>query len=108
MLESILHNLITNAIKFTHKLGKIQISAYRKDKMVEVTIKDNGIGLSAKKVESLFHIDENVSSRGTEGEKGSGLGLLLCKEFVEINKGEIRVESIPGEGACFSFTLPIG
>jgi len=108
MIESILHNLITNAIKFTHKLGNIQISAMILNDMIEVRIKDSGIGISAKKVNNLFQIDENVSSRGTEGEKGSGLGLLLCKDFVELNGGEIMVESKEGEGTCFSFTLPIG
>lgn len=105
MLRSILQNLITNAIKFTPEGGKVQISAKPSDKMVEICVKDNGIGIEQALREKLF-AQATRSITGTNNEKGSGLGLLLVKDFVTQHGGTIKVESEPGDGACFKFTVP--
>ena len=102
---TVLRNLLSNAIKYTHKGGKIRISANIKNKYVKVTVADDGIGIPKEKQDKLFRIDENYSQKGTNDESGTGLGLILCKEFVEKNKGEINVESKEGEGSKFIFTL---
>ncbi|MCK5148270.1 hybrid sensor histidine kinase/response regulator [bacterium] len=107
MINSVFHNLISNAIKFTREGGLIQINAKQQDKMMLVTVLDTGIGMKQKKIDKLFKIDEHVTSPGTDGEKGTGLGLILCKEFIEKNGGRIRVESKVNEGSQFSFTLPV-
>lgn len=107
MVKTILRNLISNAIKFTHRGGEIKIAARQKDEdFVEVSVMDNGVGISEDVVKKLFRFDIHYSSRGTQKEKGTGLGLLLCKEFVESHGGEIWVESEKGEGSAFKFTLP--
>jgi signal transduction histidine kinase len=108
MLESTVRNLISNAIKFSNRGDEISISAciIGKD-LVEVTIADNGVGISDELQCKLFHVNEQLRSKGTEGELSTGLGLLLCKDFVEKNGGEIRVESIEGKGSKFSFTVPV-
>ena len=108
MINTVLRNLLSNAVKFTRKDGKIIIkSKLLDDNTIEVSIEDNGVGIPEKDVKRLFKIEEKVSSEGTEGEPSTGLGLLLCKEFVELNKGEISVESETGKGSTFSFTLPL-
>ena len=108
MLESTLRNLISNAIKFSNRGEDIQISArIVSNEIVEVTVSDNGVGISNELLGQLFHVNELVGCSGTEGELSTGLGLLLCKEFVEKNGGEIRVESIEGKGSKFSFTVPV-
>jgi signal transduction histidine kinase len=104
MISLIIRNLISNAIKFTHKGGKILIDA--KNKLIEITVKDNGIGIPKEIQSKLFDIDENKSTQGTENETGTGLGLILCKEFVEKHGGEIWVESEVDKGSKFIFTLP--
>jgi signal transduction histidine kinase len=70
-------------------------------------VKDNGVGISEENIQKIFRIDSNHSTLGTNGEKGTGLGLILCKEFIERHKGEIRVESTVGQGSQFIFTLPV-
>lgn len=107
MLNTILRNLLTNAIKFTKKDGTVTISARTNDKMVEVSVKDTGIGMDEQTKNKLFRLDETVTKSGTEEESGTGLGLLLCKEFVEKHGGQIRVESEPGMGSDFIFTIPV-
>ena len=107
MLNTILRNLISNAIKFTNIKGEIQVlSAIRKG-FVEVTIKDNGVGMSVEDQENLFTIDVKTSNMGTANEQGSGFGLVLCKDFVEKHGGKIWVVSKLNEGSEFKFTLPI-
>jgi len=106
MLETILRNLISNAIKYTNHAGEISISAKEKKKHVIVKISDTGIGIDPVNIPKLFKMEENFSSYGTHGEKGSGLGLILCKEFVDRHNGKIEVESEPGKGTSFRFTLP--
>ncbi|GEM_PF-3934203 len=107
MLKSILRNLMTNAIKFTRKTGKILLSAELIENFVEISVSDNGVGISAENAEKLFRIDKHLSTQGTNNETGTGLGLILCKEFVEKHGGKIWVESKEGQGTTFKFTLPV-
>jgi PAS domain S-box-containing protein len=107
MVETILRNLISNAIKFTNKGGEIKITSESVDKFIKLSVSDNGIGIDENILPKLFKIDENISSKGTYNETGSGLGLILCKEFIEMNKGKLTVTSKRGAGSTFSFTLPI-
>lgn len=106
MLRTILRNLISNAIKFTPENGKITILAKHTNDAVEVTVADNGVGMCEEVQKQLFRIDSNISTKGTSDETGTGLGLILCKEFVERNHGKIWAESEPGKGSRFKFTLP--
>jgi len=107
MLDTILRNLISNAIKFTQPKGEIQIFSTLKNNFVEITVKDNGVGLSEEETATLFNESEISTSLGTSNEQGSGLGLLLCRDFVETNGGKIWVESVVNKGSEFKFTLPI-
>ncbi|MDY0075687.1 MAG: PAS domain-containing sensor histidine kinase [Bacteroidales bacterium] len=106
MIGTVLRNLISNAIKFTSKGGEINISAVKRLKEVLVSVSDNGIGIAPQRLEKLFRIDEGDSTRGTNDEKGTGLGLILCKEFVENHGGTIGAESKEGKGSTFYFSLP--
>jgi PAS domain S-box-containing protein len=107
MVSSIFRNLISNAIKFTHPGGKISIDVLpSQNGKTEFSITDTGIGISADRIEKLFTIGQNLSSPGTNKEPGSGLGLLLCEEFVTKLGGAIRITSEPGQGSIFSFTIP--
>jgi len=107
MLDSILRNLSTNAVKFTPKGGKVTISAKTiSEKSVEISIKDTGIGISKESIDNLFNLDSSTNRKGTDGEPSSGLGLILCKEFVEKNGGTLWVESDEGKGSTFYFTVP--
>ncbi|MEI7812803.1 MAG: PAS domain S-box protein [Ignavibacteria bacterium] len=108
MLNSILHNLLVNAVKFTEHGGKVNVKAkITENNMMEISVTDTGIGMSEKFSDKLFKIDEKVGRKGTDGESGTGLGLLLCKEFVERHGGRIRVESEQGKGSTFFFTIPV-
>lgn len=107
MISTILRNLLSNAIKFTDKNGEIKVKLLRTNQKIEVSITDNGIGVPDAIKEKLFKINGKVQQRGTENELGSGLGLLLCKEFVTIHQGKIWVESELGKGSTFRFTLPL-
>jgi len=106
MISSIVRNLLNNAIKFTHQDGQINIISNEKDNMVQVDIIDNGTGISEEVKISLFTVGEFKTTVGTNGEIGSGLGLILCKEFIERNGGKIWVESVRDKGSTFSFTVP--
>jgi signal transduction histidine kinase/ligand-binding sensor domain-containing protein len=107
MLRTILRNLISNAIKFTHKNGKVNVTARIINEDAEVSVKDNGIGMSGETISKLFRLDANLLTRGTDNEKGTGLGLFLCKEFVERHSGKIWVTSETGKGSVFSFSIPL-
>ncbi len=106
MLQTILRNLISNAVKFTAAGGSVSISAMPLDHGVEITVSDTGIGIKPESMGKLFSPGGGMKHAGTAGEKGSGLGLILCKDFVEKNGGTIRAESTPGRGSSFIFTLP--
>ena len=106
MILLVIRNLISNAIKFTPNGGQIELMADDNGEFIKISVKDNGVGIQPDRVESLFHIETKVSTSGTDNEEGNGLGLILCKEFVERNKGEIKVESEPEQGTTVWFTLP--
>ncbi len=107
MFETVVRNLVSNSIKFTPSGGIVSVSAeINSDKSAVITITDTGIGMSEALMSQLFHINEKTSRPGTNGEPSTGLGLLLCKEFVEKHGGKIFVESKVGKGSTFSFTIP--
>lgn len=106
MLKTILRNLISNAIKFTYPGGLIQISAELKSNGTEIIVSDNGVGMDKNALLSLFHIDNSNTTRGTADEKGTGLGLIICKEFIEKHGGNIKAESEKEKGTRFIFFLP--
>jgi signal transduction histidine kinase len=106
MIKTVLRNLITNAIKFTNEGGYVKISGERTGKEIKVVVEDNGIGIDDTVKATLFNLDEFVSAEGTAGERGSGFGLVLCKEFIDKNNGKIWVESEVGKGSKFMFTVP--
>jgi len=106
MLQSILLNLLSNAIKFTDSGGKINIRAARSEQWIETVIEDTGVGIRKERLAKIFELDKVNSTAGTAGEKGTGLGLILCKEFIEKHGGVIHAESGPGKGSKFIFTLP--
>ncbi len=106
MINTILRNLISNAIKFTYPSGQIIISAEKMLNELKISISDNGIGIKKEAICKLFRIDENNIKMGTQNEMGTGLGLILCKEFIEKHGGKIWVESEVGKGSKFSFTIP--
>jgi two-component system sensor histidine kinase/response regulator len=105
MLSTVLRNLISNAIKFSGNKGKIKISAKKSCEEIIVSVSDNGVGIVPERLEKLFRLDESESTQGTNNEKGTGLGLILCKEFVEKHGGKIWAQSKPGKGTTFYFTL---
>ncbi len=106
MIKTIIRNLITNAIKFTPSKGMIIINIDEENEFIKVGIKDTGIGIKQEDMPKLFKIDTIITTKDSET-KGSGLGLILCKELIEINKGEIFVESEAGKGSTFYFTIPV-
>jgi signal transduction histidine kinase len=110
MINAVIRNLISNAIKYTPRKGEIIIHSktqvMEEMPVLEVSVQDSGIGISPDQVGHIFQSDKVQSSPGTEGERGTGIGLLLCKEFIEKNNGKIRVESEYGKGSTFTFQLP--
>ena len=114
LLGTVIRNLISNAVKFTHPGGKIMISAKENDQEVVFSVADSGIGIPKERVEELFRIDKSFSTEGTDKEKGTGLGLILCREFIEKHGGKIWAESSGTNsssvknyrGSTFSFTIP--
>jgi signal transduction histidine kinase len=108
MISSVLRNLISNALKFTKINGEIIISAKAIDNMHLIQVSDTGIGIRKEDINNLFRIDKIYSTKGTYNEGGTGLGLILCKEFVTKHGGEIWVESKEGTGSDFYFTIPRG
>lgn len=107
MIDTALRNLVSNAIKFTDKGGSITVSATEDEEVIEVAVSDTGTGIKAEDLDKLFHIDVKYSQVGTSGEQGTGLGLILCKELIEKNGGNIWVESEVGKGTTFRFTVPV-
>ncbi len=107
MLSTVLRNLISNAIKFTNVGGEIIISAHKSEQndQLEIWVSDNGVGMPPKVGNSIFQLNRQFTSSGTNNEKGTGLGLFICKEMIQLNGGKIWVESTPSEGTCFKFTL---
>jgi len=107
-ISSVIRNLVSNAIKYSYRRSKVVVyTELRTPKTLVVKVKDSGIGISADKANNLFKIETNISTVGTEKEDGTGLGLILCKEFLHLSKQDIFVESKPGHGTTFSFTLAL-
>jgi signal transduction histidine kinase len=104
-VKFVLRNLVTNALKFTNRNGKVSIKAFEQDKMIWIQVVDNGVGIPQEIQDKMFQLDAIKSTKGTDNEKGTGLGLVLCKEFVRKNGGDIWVKSQEGEGSCFTFSL---
>jgi len=107
MINSVINNLLSNSLKFTNRGGIIKITIAIKKKSAIFKLEDNGIGMDKVTLRDLFKIDKNISRRGTENEKGTGLGLVLCKEFIERNGGTLTVKSKVNNGSTFTFTIPI-
>ncbi len=106
MLSTIIRNLVSNAIKFTNTKGLIEVNVEEEEDNIHFIIKDNGIGIEKHRLDKLFEYNQTNSTIGTNGEKGTGLGLMLCKEFVTKHNGEIWAESTPGKGTEFHFLIP--
>jgi PAS domain S-box-containing protein len=107
MILTVFRNLVSNAIKYTPQSGCIELFDRTFDGMIEITVRDNGIGIKEEKLKEVFSVSSTKSTKGTAGEKGTGLGLVLCKDFVEKNGGSIYVKSELGKGSSFIFTLPV-
>jgi signal transduction histidine kinase len=107
MLKTVLRNLVSNAIKFTNDRGTIVINAVRNSDHIIISVSEDGVGIKPESLSKLFNISQVVSTQGTANESGTGLGLLLCKEFVEKHGGKIWAESEYGKGSKFSFTIPM-
>ncbi|HEY5561768.1 MAG TPA: HAMP domain-containing sensor histidine kinase [Clostridiaceae bacterium] len=107
MIEVILRNLVSNALKFTNEDGQINIKVTTEKEFVKIVIIDNGLGMSQEKIETLFDLNKNNVARGTKGEKGTGFGLVLCKNLIEQNGGSISICSQIGKGSEFIFTVPL-
>lgn len=107
MLDYILRNLLSNAIKFTHPGGQIVVESSQADLFAQISVKDSGIGIREEDVKKIFKADTHFSTPGTQKERGTGFGLLLCKEFVERNRGTIAIKSELGTGTTITFSLPL-
>ncbi len=106
MIYSVLNNLISNAIKFTHHGGEIIVSSREEGDKIITTVRDNGVGMEKEQIDNLFALNQSFTTPGTAKEKGTGLGIILCRDFINKNFGKLWVESKPGEGSEFSFSLP--
>lgn len=107
MIETVIRNLISNAIKFTPEFGHVKISYKQAGDMCEISVEDSGIGMTEETINSLFMIGIKNSLRGTKDEKGSGIGLYLCQEFVDLNDGKISIDSEFGKGTTFNIAIPL-
>lgn len=107
MINSVIGNLLSNAIKFTNKKGLIEIEVFVENEFAKVRIKDNGIGMDSKQKNNLFDLASHISTPGTNQEAGTGLGLILCKEFIDIHNGHITVDSTLNQGSTFTISLPL-
>jgi CheY-like chemotaxis protein/AraC-like DNA-binding protein len=106
MIDTVIRNIISNSIKFTEYNGSITISSTETEENVEIKVSDTGVGMTRDQLQKLFSLDKNNISVGTAGEKGTGLGLVISQEFININRGQIKVESQPGKGTDFYVILP--
>jgi two-component system sensor histidine kinase/response regulator len=107
MLKTVLRNFISNAIKFSNNGSSIEVFVTRQDKFAKISVQDHGMGISEENQSKLFKTETNYTTYGTANEEGSGLGLLLCKDFAVKNGGDISLESKEGVGSIFSILLPI-
>jgi signal transduction histidine kinase len=106
MLRSVIRNLVANAVKFTSAGGQVSVNAVQQDDRIVITVQDTGVGMTDEQIHKLFRIESSNSTRGTSGEVGTGLGLMLCHQFVDRHQGQIHVESTIGQGSRFKISLP--
>ena len=106
MINTILRNLVSNAIKFTPSGGRVEVSAVKREGMLVISVTDTGVGIEPERIGRIFDLSAMETTRGTSNEKGTGLGLILCKEFAEMHGGRIWVESVIGRGSVFTFSIP--
>jgi signal transduction histidine kinase len=106
MIRTVIRNLLSNAIKFTPRKGNIKIKAFEKSRQIIIEVIDSGIGISPEQLPKIFSLSNDFSSLGTERERGTGLGLILCYEFIAINNGSIEAESMSDKGSTFRIYLP--
>ena len=107
MMDFVIRNLLSNALKFTSKGDQIFIEISENEDHLAITVRDTGVGMSKKQIQSLLlSAKENKSTKGTDNEEGTGLGFAICKDFVDRNNGEFRIESKPNQGSSFTFTVP--
>jgi len=107
MIDFVLRNLILNAIKYSQRGEKVRINAVEVDHEIQVSVIDNGVGVAPVNLSAIFNIDKHTITLGTDNEQGTGLSLILCKDFITMHNGTIGVESSPGKGSTFTFTLPV-
>ena len=107
MIDTVIRNLVSNAIKFTPQNGEVKVSLKRIDGIIEIVVSDTGIGIKEEELKNIFKIDRQIKSKGTSGETGSGLGLILCKEFIEMNGGSININSKLNKGSKVIINLPV-
>jgi two-component system sensor histidine kinase/response regulator len=107
MLLTVVRNLLSNAIKYSEKGGNITVNLTNEDKNAIVSVKDTGVGISEDNIQRLFKVNGNYKTHGTNNEEGTGLGLILCKEFLLKNDGDIYIKSELGKGTKASFTIPL-
>ena len=106
-ISVVLRNIVSNAVKFTNPNGFVRLSSFTENGTIQIQITDTGIGIEPQKLINLFNLENNRTSLGTNNESGTGLGLIVCKEFVEQNKGKIWIDSTLGEGTTVSISLPV-
>ena len=106
MIKTVIRNLISNAIKYTPKGGQVGIKAVKNEEFIYITVFDTGVGIPKENLHKIFKIDSNISTQGTDDESGTGLGLIISREFIEKNGGEITVSSEEGQGSEFTFKIP--
>ena len=107
MVKAIFRNLISNAVKYSNKKGNVTIDASVKDNNIEIEITDTGIGIDKTNIKELFRIDEKIIRPGTANESGSGVGLIICKDFIKRNNGSLSIDSVVNKGTKIYFTLPL-
>jgi two-component system sensor histidine kinase/response regulator len=108
MLKTVIRNLVSNALKFSYNGGIVTVDTQTKENEIVVSVKDTGKGMTNEEIDKLMNQNIHFTTYGTNNEKGSGLGLMLCKDFIKLHNGELRVVSEPNKGTTFSFTLPSG
>lgn len=108
MIKTVMRNLLHNAVKYSNKGAMVEMNVSKEEGLIKVEVKDQGLGITESNLKELFNLASHRASNGTGGEKGTGLGLIICKEFVEINGGKLHVKSVPNEGSSFSFYLQAG
>ena len=106
MIDAVLRNLINNAVKYSHQNGVVKVSTFAEYNKTIVCIEDEGIGIPENEIIKIFSLEEKPIQSGTGGERGTGLGLIICKEFIDINKGEINIESTINKGTKICLMLP--